>query len=77
MAWEEIERAGAGRWVEQSADAMASALESILVDPVEARAMGQRGRALAARSFTWTASARILADVYARNISVRPAVRAS
>ncbi len=78
MAWEQLETAGAGYWVDQHPEAIAAALGHILADPHEARAMGQRGRALAARAFTWTASARLLADAYAQHVAPRaPAARAS
>lgn len=77
MAWEQLEQAGAGRWVAQDAAAIASALEAILADPADARRMGQRGRALASRMFTWTSTAQTVADVYERIRPARLAARAS
>jgi len=62
--WEEIEREGAGRWVEQRAEAIAAAIDGILEDPERARAMGERGRALIARRYAWPATARLMADRY-------------
>ena len=62
--WPDVEREGAGRWVPQDADAMAAALKEILGDGERARSMGERGRALVARSYTWPAAARIIADGY-------------
>lgn len=62
--WEEIEREGAGRWVPQDAGAIAAALDAVVGDPAAARAMGARGRALAARRYSWPAAARIVADRY-------------
>jgi glycosyltransferase involved in cell wall biosynthesis len=62
--WEEIERAGAGRWVAHSAEAIAAAIDGILEDPQGARTMGERGRALIARRYAWPATARIIAERY-------------
>jgi glycosyltransferase involved in cell wall biosynthesis len=69
--WPDVEREGAGRWVPQDADAMAAALQEILADDVRARSMGERGRALVARSYTWPAAARTIADGY-RSATARP-----
>jgi glycosyltransferase involved in cell wall biosynthesis len=62
--WPDVEREGAGRWVPQDADAMAVALGEILRDEALGRSMGERGRALVARSYTWPAAARTIADGY-------------
>jgi glycosyltransferase involved in cell wall biosynthesis len=62
--WQSVADAGAGLWVEQSADAIADALRQIIDDPVRASAMGDRGRALAARAFSLDAVGRRWADVY-------------
>ena len=62
--WPDVEREGAGLWVPQDADAMAAALTEILGDDERARTMGERGRALVARSYTWPAAARTIADGY-------------
>jgi glycosyltransferase involved in cell wall biosynthesis len=62
--WPDVEREDAGRWVAQDAEAMAAALGEILRDEALARSMGDRGRALVARSYTWPAAARTIADGY-------------
>jgi len=62
--WPDVEREGAGRWVPQDAEAMAAAIGEILRDEVLARSMGERGRALVARSYTWPAAAQTIADGY-------------
>ena len=50
--WALVADAGAGMWVEQSADAVADGLQHILADPERAAEMGERGRLLAAREFS-------------------------
>jgi glycosyltransferase involved in cell wall biosynthesis len=62
--WRSVADAGAGLWVDQSAEAIADALRQIIDDPVRASAMGDRGRALAARAFSLDAVGRRWADVY-------------
>ena len=49
--WPTLETAGCGVWVDQSPAGIAAGLMRLLGDPVEARAMGQRGHTLAAREF--------------------------
>jgi glycosyltransferase involved in cell wall biosynthesis len=62
--WSEVEQEGAGRWVAQSAEAIADALDDILSHPNRAREMGAKGRALVARRYTWEAAARTVAEHY-------------
>jgi glycosyltransferase involved in cell wall biosynthesis len=62
--WRSVADAGAGLWVEQSAEAIADAMQQIIDDPIRASAMGERGRALAARAFSLDAVGRRWADVY-------------
>jgi glycosyltransferase involved in cell wall biosynthesis len=62
--WRSVADAGAGLWVDQSADAIADALQQIIDDPVRASAMGERGRALAARAFSLDAVGRRWVEVY-------------
>jgi glycosyltransferase involved in cell wall biosynthesis len=50
--WPMLERVGCGFWVEQDPAAMAAAIVRILRDPVEACAMGRRGRDLVAREYS-------------------------
>src|SRR5262249_35084366 len=56
--WEEVEREGCGHWVPQSAEAIAGALLTLIADPLAARRMGERGRALARDRYSWEAIAR-------------------
>jgi len=62
--WAEIEPEGAGYWVEQTAPAIADAVDRVLSDEQAARAMGARGRAVVERRYTWAESARLLARCY-------------
>jgi glycosyltransferase involved in cell wall biosynthesis len=69
--WAEVERAGAGYWVEQRPDAIARALEAILRDPIGAREMGARGRALIEQKYQWPVVAAELARHYTRLTDAR------
>lgn len=62
----EAERAGAGVIVPQGVDAWAAALDELLRDRGRLRRMGENGRALMLREYSWDAVARRLAEVYAR-----------
>ena len=62
--WRSVADAGAGLWVDQTAEAIADALQQIVDDPVRASAMGERGRALAARAFSLDAVGQRWAEVY-------------
>jgi glycosyltransferase involved in cell wall biosynthesis len=64
--WEIVERAGAGRWVRQDADAIAEALLDVLRDRNQALEMGVRGRALAAQHFAPGLIAERWRNVYAQ-----------
>jgi glycosyltransferase involved in cell wall biosynthesis len=55
--WQELPRAGCGFWVPQAVEAIARALLDVLGDPVAARAMGARGRALARERYSWDSMA--------------------
>jgi len=70
--WEDVERARCGRWVEQEPAAIADALERLLADPAEARAMGARGRELIASRYGWEPIARTIEARY-RDIAGRDA----
>jgi glycosyltransferase involved in cell wall biosynthesis len=62
--WSDVERHEAGYWVEQNPAAIGDALVRILNDPDRARAMGERGRALAERTYRWDAIARAFTEQY-------------
>jgi glycosyltransferase involved in cell wall biosynthesis len=72
--WPEVEREGAGRWVDHDADAIANAVDEISSNPTLARTMGERGRALVEREYTWPATARVVAQAYRTAIEHRNAV---
>ena len=59
--WEEVETAGCGFSVPHDARALAGALGRLLDEPVRARAMGQKGRALARAKYSWDAIAGAMA----------------
>lgn len=63
--WEEVEAARCGFWVAQDPGAIAQGVLRVLDDPAEARAMGERGRALARAKYGWDSVARAMADQYA------------
>src|ERR1700739_4407588 len=70
--WPDLARAGCGFWVPQRADAIAHALLDLLRDRVAARAMGDRGRALARERYSWNSMARRMIDYYHAALAGRP-----
>jgi glycosyltransferase involved in cell wall biosynthesis len=62
--WPEIEAHGAGFWVDQDPDAIASALAELLDNEQAAQEMGRRGRALIAGHFSWSHTASALIREY-------------
>jgi len=62
--WPDVERAGAGLWVEQRVDTVVDAIRRILADPRQARAMGERGKLLIDRAYSWSAVGRLMARAY-------------
>lgn len=62
--WQEVEAAGAGRWVPQRPDAIADGLLEILDHPARARRMGECGGALVRARYGWDAVARTMAAQY-------------
>jgi glycosyltransferase involved in cell wall biosynthesis len=62
--WSEVESHGAGFWVEQTPDAIAHALMTLISDPDTADAMGRRGRALIAARYSWSHAAAALLAAY-------------
>ena len=75
-AWHEIAAVGGGCVVAHDAQAIAGALDRILADPHAARAMGERGRAWAARTFGWDAIGRAMLREY-ESIAGRVRIAAS
>lgn len=71
--WPEIERAGAGLWVEQTVAALADGISTVISDPGSGRRMGQNGRALVERSYSWPAVARAMNQVYEEVVARRSA----
>jgi len=70
VPWPQLERERAGFWVDQTSGAIAAALSSILDDPAAARGMGDRGREMVIREFSWPAVARAMTRVYEDVLSV-------
>jgi glycosyltransferase involved in cell wall biosynthesis len=75
-AWHEVATVGGGHVVPHDAEAIAAALDQILSDPQAARAMGERGRAWAARTFGWEAIGRAMLREY-ESIAGRVRIAAS
>jgi glycosyltransferase involved in cell wall biosynthesis len=67
--WEDLERERCGFWVEQRAKDVSDAILRVLEDPDEARAMGDRGRALVRNRYAWSAVARDMIDHYQQVVS--------
>jgi len=63
-AWHEVGSVGGGLVVSHDAQAIAGALDRLLGDPLSAQAMGERGRAWAARTFGWDAIGRAMMSEY-------------
>ena len=62
--WPDVERAGAGFWVEQRVAPIAAAILAVIGDPQRARQMGERGGALIDRSYSWAAIGRQMTRCY-------------
>lgn len=62
--WSDVERHRAGFWVDQTVEAVAAALDCVLGDPAAARAMGERGSALAASAYGLSSVAAAFVDRY-------------
>ncbi len=62
--WQEVETTSCGFWVPQNAEAIAEAVLELLSDPVRARIMGERGRALVRDKYSWEAIARATVRCY-------------
>jgi len=75
-AWDAITDVGCGHLVSHDSGAIADALERLLADPCGARAMGERGRAWAQRTFGWEAIGRAMLTAYSATVS-RTGVAAS
>jgi len=73
--WVELGPEGAGLVVEQSVEALASALGSIAADPEAARVMGLRGRDLARSAYGWDAIAARVEQEYQAVAAGRLAAR--
>jgi glycosyltransferase involved in cell wall biosynthesis len=62
--WADVESHHAGFWVEQTPDAVATAVNAVLSDRSAARAMGCRGRSLVAAQYSWPHAASALIHQY-------------
>lgn len=63
--WSAVEAARAGFWVEQTPEAIAAGLLSVLADRHASRAMGERGAALVGIQYSWDVIARKMKEHYA------------
>jgi glycosyltransferase involved in cell wall biosynthesis len=70
--WPDVASHDTGYWVEQRADAVAEAMRRLLDRPHDARAKGERGRALVAAHYTWDAVARHMIDTYTQVLARVP-----
>jgi glycosyltransferase involved in cell wall biosynthesis len=70
--WSEVEREGAGCWVENTPADIATALAHVLADPIRASAMGLAGRRIA-ETYSWTRIGRDMAAAY-EGLSRQPSV---
>ena len=70
--WPQVAEAGAGRWVPQTAEAIASAIDGILADPDLAGSMGEAGRRLVAQHYTWNAIGSEMAGIYRTVVARAP-----
>jgi glycosyltransferase involved in cell wall biosynthesis len=75
-AWSHLASVGCGHVVAHDAQAIADALDRLLADPQAARAMGERGRVWAARTFGWDAIGQAMLREY-ESIAGRLEVAAS
>jgi len=75
-AWNHLASVGCGHVVAHDAQAIADALDRLLADPQAARAMGERGRVWAARTFGWDAIGQAMLREY-ESIAGRLEVAAS
>jgi len=64
--WAEVEKRQCGFWVEQSASALAAALQLLDADRTHAAEMGARGAAFARERYSWDAIGRACAAQYER-----------
>jgi glycosyltransferase involved in cell wall biosynthesis len=66
--WRLIEEKGAGAWVENTPEAVAAALVTVLREPERAARMGEAGRTLAAQ-YSWPSVGRAMSDAYERIVA--------
>jgi glycosyltransferase involved in cell wall biosynthesis len=62
--WPDVDTHNTGYWVEQTAGAIADAVDGILSNPAAAREMGRRGRELIAANYSWPRAAAALIREY-------------
>jgi glycosyltransferase involved in cell wall biosynthesis len=67
--WEEVETAGCGLWITQEVGAIADAIQWLLANPLQAQAMGERGKNLVRNRYAWEPIARAMTDCYAAAVA--------
>ncbi len=70
--WQEVAAARSGRVTTVDVAAVTEALEALLRDPVERRAMGERGKRLVAERFVWPRIGEALERLYIEVAAKRP-----
>jgi glycosyltransferase involved in cell wall biosynthesis len=63
--WQSLESEGCGRWVENTPESLADALQPYLEDEALAVEAGRKGRELVLREYTWDSVAQGMIDAYA------------
>ncbi len=63
--WQSLESEGCGRWVDNTPESLANALEPYLEAEAFAVAAGRKGRELVLREYTWGRVARGMSEAYA------------
>ncbi len=72
--WEEVAAEGSGLWVEQTVDAVAAGIETIVSDRTRAADMGRAGARVARGRYAWRAVADAMSRCYRDVLSERRAV---
>jgi glycosyltransferase involved in cell wall biosynthesis len=75
--WREVANADAGLVVPCETQPLADAIARLLADPALRRQMGERGRALAERHFTWSRAVQRMVEIYEDVVQRCPADRSS
>lgn len=75
--FDEVERAGAGRVIAPTVDALSSGLKELLADKSRLSAMGARGAALVRENYAWDHISGLLSEAYEEGIARHVAARSA